>query len=200
MRWGEDLNMLSSGQKQCQRQREAVGGLDSASPGYWCSYLPAMGLRLPKADTHLQGQCKGCQCFLPIYLQGGGPALQEPVQKACPYQVVTICRWHTVRTWRKNYKHSLESSLDTPSSCHLSSFRPSRNSSLGIYPRYSSQSWEKPGINQVGRPVRRCLQIFKIRSCGSALGKEEKQQQHDLWETQPGYEVSWDVAVEDRGT
>lgn len=110
------------------------------------------------------------------------------------------CRWHTIRTWHKNGKYHQESSSDTPSSCPLSSFRPSRNSSLGIYSRYSSQSWEKPGINQVGRPVRRRLQILKIRSCGSALGKEEKQQQHDLREAQPGYEVSWGVAVEDWGT
>lgn len=42
----------------------------------------------------------------------------------------------------------------------------------------------------MGGPVRRCLQIFKIRSCGSALGEEEEQQQHDLREAQPGYEVS----------
>lgn len=69
--------MWSSGQKQCQRQKEAVGGLDSASPVCWDSYLPAMSLRLPKAVSHFQPQCKGCQYFLPVYLQGGGPALQE---------------------------------------------------------------------------------------------------------------------------
>lgn len=68
MRREEELNMFSSGHKQCQRQKEAVGGLDSASPGCWGSYLPAVGLRLPKADAHLQPQRKGCQCFLPIYL------------------------------------------------------------------------------------------------------------------------------------
>lgn len=67
--------MFSSGQKQCQRQKEAVGGLDSASPGCWGSYLPATGLRLPEANAYLQ--CKGCQYFSPVYLWGGGPVLQE---------------------------------------------------------------------------------------------------------------------------
>lgn len=163
--------MFSLGQKQCQRQKEAVGGLDSASPGCWGSYLPAWGQCLPAVER------------LPVFftcisLRWGSCAPETMAW------VFTLCRRH------KNCKHSPESSWDTPS-CPLSLFRPSRNSSLGIYSRYSSQSWEKPRINQVGRPVRRCLQIFKIWSCGSAVGKEEKQQQHDLRETQPGYEVSW---------
>lgn len=32
--------MLSPGQKQCQRQKEAVGGLDATSRGCWGSYMP----------------------------------------------------------------------------------------------------------------------------------------------------------------
>ena len=64
--------MLSSGQKQCQRQKEAVGGLDSASPGYWGSYLPATGLILLKAVTHLQPRCKGCQHFFCLYISKVG--------------------------------------------------------------------------------------------------------------------------------
>lgn len=121
-----------------------------------------------------------------------------PGAMARPHCVVIVCRWHAVIKWHEE-DHILESSLKS-FLLSPSSFRPSRNSSLGIYSRYSSQSWEKPRINQVGRPVRRRLQIFKIRSCGSALGEEEKQQQHDLWETQPGYEVSWEDAIESWGT
>lgn len=174
MRRGEGLNMFSLGQKQCQRQKKAVGGLDSASPACWGSYLPATGLRLPEADVYLPS--KGCQ-WISLCLRWGSCV---PGTMAW---VSTPCRWH------KNIKHSPDNSWDTPF-CPLFFFRPSRNSSLGIYSRHSSQSWEKSRINQVGRPVRRCLQIFKIWSCGSAVGKEEEQQQHDVWETQSGYEVS----------
>ena len=41
----------------------------------------------------------------------------------------------------------------------------------------------------MGRPVWGHLQVLEIRGCGSAMGQKEKQQQHDLWKTQPGDEV-----------
>lgn len=67
--------------------------------------------------------------------------------------------------------------------------RSQRNPFMGIHPRHSSESRQESRVNQMGRPVWRHLQVLKIRGCGSAMGKKEKQQQYDLWETQQSDEV-----------
>lgn len=60
---------------------------------------------------------------------------------------------------------------------------------MGIHPWHPPEPRQEPRVNQVGRPVWGHLQVLEIRGCGSAMGQKEKQQQHDLWKTQPSDEV-----------
>lgn len=60
---------------------------------------------------------------------------------------------------------------------------------MGIHPWHPPEPRQESGVNQVGRPVWGHLQVLEIGGCGSAVGKKEEQQQHDLRKTQPSDEV-----------
>lgn len=60
---------------------------------------------------------------------------------------------------------------------------------MGVYQRHPDPSRAEPGPDEVGGPPGRRLQVPEVRSCCSALGAEEEEQQHDVREAQQSHEV-----------
>ncbi len=60
---------------------------------------------------------------------------------------------------------------------------------MGVYPRHPDAPREEPRSDEMGGPQGWCLQVLEVRSCCSALGAEEEEQQHDVREAQSSHEV-----------
>lgn len=74
---------------------------------------------------------------------------------------------------------------------HRSSFprSPERDTSVGVYKRHFAEPRDKPWPDQVGGSDGGGVPLPEIWGGGTAVGQEEEQQQHDLWETKSGNEV-----------